>query len=72
MTIISVKPRNRKEKSLIKTFFKALNLEINESEENEITNPELLKRIDLLENNYKKENYKVIKSENLWETILSK
>lgn len=72
MTTIKVTPRNKKEKLLIKTFFKAMNLEIEEVEDNEITNPVILERLHNLHHNYREENYITIDPKNVWKSILSK
>lgn len=71
MTTIKVRPRNKKEKSLIKTFFKALDLEIEETEDNdtEITNPVILERIERLRKD-RKNNTIQINPDKLWESIL--
>lgn len=74
MTTIKVRPRNKKEKSLIKTFFKALDLEIEETQDNdtEITNPVILERLHKLHHEYKEENYIRIDPKNVWKSISSK
>ncbi len=72
MATIKVKPRNKKEKSLIKTFFKALNLEIEEIDENkEISNPIILERVNKLHNEFDENNYITIDPKNLWESMKS-
>ncbi|TDX84578.1 hypothetical protein [Epilithonimonas xixisoli] len=69
MTTIKVTPRNKKEKLLIKTFFKAMNLEIEEVEDNEITNPVILERLARLREN-RKENTIRIDPKNVWKSIM--
>lgn len=73
MEEIMVRPQNKKEKTLIKIFFKALNLEIEEREEttSDITNPVILERLERIRKDQEGNTIR-IDPKNVWKSISSK
>ena len=73
MEEIMVRPQNKKEKTLIKIFFKGLNLEIEEREEttSDITNPVILERLERIRKDQEGNTIR-IDPKNVWKSISSK
>ena len=73
MEVIMFRPQNKKEKTLIKIFFKALNLEIEEREEttSDITNPVILERLERIRKDQEGNTIR-IDPKNVWKSISSK
>ena len=73
MEVIMDRPQNKKEKTLIKIFFKGLNLEIEEREEttSDITNPVILERLERIRKDQEGNTIR-IDPKNVWKSISSK
>ena len=73
MEEIMVRPQNKKEKTLIKIFFKGLNLEIEERDEttSDITNPVILERLERIRKDQEGNTIR-IDPKNVWKSISSK
>jgi hypothetical protein len=74
METLTINIKKKSEVSMVKRVLKAMNVEIVENEGKEITNPELLKRLDKHFKNYdnpeyRKKNYKTIDPNNIWESL---
>lgn len=77
METLTINIKKKGEVSIIKKILQVFDVEIVENTDKEITNPELLKRLekhfDHYDNPvYKKENYKTVNPDKIWETIMSK
>ena len=73
MEVIMDRPQNKKEKTLIKIFFKGLNLEIEERDEttSDITNPVILERLERIRKDQEGNTIR-IDPKNVWKSISSK
>ena len=73
MEVIMFRPQNKKEKTLIKIFFKGLNLEIEERDEttSDITNPVILERLERIRKDQEGNTIR-IDPKNVWKSISSK
>ena len=73
MEEIMVRPQNKKEKTLIKIFFKGLNMEIEERDEttSDITNPVILERLERIRKDQEGNTIR-IDPKNVWKSISSK
>ncbi|MBK0371020.1 DUF2683 family protein [Flavobacterium agrisoli] len=73
MTTLTVKIKDISQISIIKKILKAFDVEVIENT-NEITNPELIKRLDKHHKNfqnpaYRKQNYTKVDAKNIWADI---
>jgi hypothetical protein len=70
METITIKLKNRQEFSILEKLLSAFDFSFVEEKNNEITNPEIIARIEAIKKNRQK-NTVPIDTSNIWESILS-